>query len=180
MIHILYCIFTKPETFLKGEQWSWVSVRPHFCFLYPCSCVYYMCICIWVYVLPRPHSPLSSRFLFMPLILSFSSALHYNQFHLLWSWQPLHNDSGPHNTFNLLFHTIKPHTIAWHLLTNHSDKQGLEMFFLHGILHPAGLLIIIVSVFSFVMSVLKKHFSTSPVRGFSWNISLLECLLMAC
>lgn len=51
---------------------------------------------------------------------------------------PPHNDSGPHNTFYFLFHTIKACKMAWHLLTNYRDKQGLRMFSHCDILHPAG------------------------------------------
>lgn len=93
---------------------------------------------------------------------------------------PPHNDSGPHSTFHLRSHTIKARKIAWQPLTNHRDEQGLEMFFLRGILHPADLQVIVVSVFVSVTSVLKKHLNVLPVRGPSWIISLLECLLMAC
>lgn len=93
---------------------------------------------------------------------------------------PPHNDSGPHDTFHLLSHTIKARKISWQLLTNHRDKLDLEMFFLRGILHPAGLLVIVISVFVSVMHVWKKYFNSSPVRGLSWILSMLECLLMAC
>lgn len=138
-------------------------------------------LCTRLYVCEQKHSPLSSRFFFHPLSPPF--LLLYTVTNLISCALsslilPPHNDSGPHGTFHFLSHTIKPCRIVWQVLTNHRDKQGLQMFFLHGILHPAGLLVIIFFCVCIGDVCVQKHFSASSVRGFSWIISFLECLLM--